>query len=429
MSAITTEFSPPVVDCPKPELGQAPRLSRTDFGVLTLDDVQPNVLVRWAFYVSVFCIPFTQLYLPGTGNKIGVTRMVQAFILGAVLSQPRICLRLVPVALFWFLAYSGVRIFTGLWFAPEMSRFWWPSTLNWLQFSLPWVWVMFNVLQFPGIGRNGLRALIGGCSICALLHITGIGVVEVANGIEGRSTVFGENANVVGSTYAIAAIVLVGLGMLKDVKLHQRLMLLPLIAIVMAGLAKTGSRTAVLILLMGIAVLFCQGRAFGSRIKRFAIVVLIGAVLAGVISQIPTAMQRFEKLETSRIAEQEGRVRMIPVLWEMFLRSPVYGSGPDDYQFELTRRAMPYLLKDQHMIAAHNLALKLLVETGIIGFLLFASGLKAGLVSAWRARLKPCGSLPLALLLPLAIAGAIVADPSHLSVFWFAMAYALAGEA
>jgi O-antigen ligase len=288
---------------------------------------------------------------------------------------------------------------------------------------------MFNVLQFPNVSRRGLWALVWGCCLCALLHIAGIGVVEVDKGIEGRSTVFGENANVVGATYAIAAITLVGLGMLKDVTLHQRLALLPLIAVVGAGMAKTGSRTAVLILLMGIAVLFCQGRAFGSRTKRFAILVLIGAVLAGVISQIPTAMKRFEKLDSSNIQAQEGRVRMAPVLWEMFLRSPIYGSGPDGYQLELTRRAMPYLLKDQRLIAAHNLALLLLVETGIIGFLLFLSGLKAGLVSAWKARLKPCGSLPLALILPLAIAGFIVSDPSHHLVFWFAMAYALAGTA
>jgi len=90
---------------------------------------------------------------------------------------------------------------------------------------------------------------------------------------------------------------------------------------------------------------------------------------------------------------------------------------------------MPYLLKDQRTIVAHNLALKLLVETGILGFLLFAWGVKAGLVSAWKARLKPCGSLPLALIVPLAIAGVIVADPSHHLVFWLAMAYALAGTA
>ncbi len=33
------------------------------------------------------------------------------------------------------------------------------------------------------------------------------------------------------------------------------------------------------------------------------------------------------------------------MLWDIFLRSPVYGSGPDQYQFELTRRAMPHLIK------------------------------------------------------------------------------------
>jgi O-antigen ligase len=288
---------------------------------------------------------------------------------------------------------------------------------------------MFNVLQFPGMGRNGLLALVGGCSICALLHLAGIGVVEVAHSIEGRSTVFGENANVVGVTYAVAAIALVGLGMFKDIKLHHRLMLLPLIAVVLAGMAKTGSRTAVLVLLMGIGVLFWQGRAFGSWVKRFATVVLMGAVLAGVIWQIPIALERFEKLDASRTLEQEGRVRMIPVLWEIFRRSPIHGAGPDAYLFELTRRAMPHHFRERRLIIAHNLALKLLVETGIIGFLLFAFGLKAGLVSAWRARLTPCGPLPLALLLPLAIAGLIVADPSHDLVFWFALAYALAGRA
>ena len=427
MSALT--YSPPVEDCPKVDPGHTAKPGRPDFGSRATDALQPNVVVRWALYLSVFCIPFTKLYLPGTGDRIGVIRVVQALILGAVLSQPRVCIRLVPVALFWFLAYCGWRLLSGLWFTPELSGSWWPNTLDWLQFSLPWVWLMFNVLQFPTVSRRGLWALAWGCCLCASLQIAGIGVVDVDNGIEGRSSIFGENANVAGATYAVALITLIGLGMLKDVTLHQRFLLLPLIALIGTGMAKTGSRTAVMILLMGIAVLFCQGQAFGSRTKRFALVVLIGAVLAGIISQIPTVMQRFEKVNSFKNQQTEPRVRMAPVLWEMFLRSPIYGSGPDGYQLELTRRAMPYLLKDQRLVAAHNLALLLLVETGIIGFLLFAFGLKAGLLSAWKARLKPCGSLPLALILPLVIAGVTVSNPSHELVFWFALAYALAGRA
>src|SRR5258705_3374675 len=88
MSAITTGFSPLVEDHPKPDSRRTHKLGRPDLGTLAADALQPNVLVRWAFYISIFTIPFTQFYLPGTGHRIGVTRLVQALILCAVLSQP-----------------------------------------------------------------------------------------------------------------------------------------------------------------------------------------------------------------------------------------------------------------------------------------------------------------------------------------------------
>ena len=429
MPAMTPEMTLPADGSPQVEARTGHAVDRLGFGALADDALQPNCLVRWAFYLSIFCVPFGQLYLPGTGDRVGVVRLVQMLILCAVLSQPRVCLRLVPVALFWFLAYCGLRILFGSWFTPELSTFWWPSTLELLEFALPWLWVMFNVLQFPHARRGGLWALAWGCSLCASLHIAGIGVVEVDKGIEGRSSVFGQNANVMGATYAIAVIVLVGLAMFRGVKLSQRLLLLVLTALTGAGMAKTGSRTAVLILIMGVIVLLFQSGSFESRTKRCASLLLIGAVLSAIIWQIPTVMKRFEKVNSSNIYQQEGRVRMAPVLWEMFLRSPTYGSGPDRYQFELTRRAMPYLIKQQRTITAHNLVLRLLVETGLIGFLLFSFGVATALRAAWRARLNACGSLPLALLLSLTVAGVISSDPSHLLVFWFALAYSLAGAA
>jgi O-antigen ligase len=118
---------------------------------------------------------------------------------------------------------------------------------------------------------------------------------------------------------------------------------------------------------------------------------------------------------------------MAPVLWEIFLRSPVYGSGPDQYQFELTRRAMPYLVREQKTIDAHNLPLLLLVETGIIGFAVFSFGIWKTLQAAWKARLKSCGYLPLALLLPFLVAAMTVSNPTSDRVFWLVVAYALAG--
>ena len=371
MPAIAPEKSLPAGGSPELVDRKEFQAGRPGFGALAEGSLRPNGLVRWAFYLSIFSVPFSHLYLPGTGERVGVTRLVEMLIVFAVVSQPRVCLRLVPVALFWFLAYCALRILSGLWFTPELSSFWWPNTLELLEFSLPWLWVMFNVLQFPHARRGGLWALVWGCSLCALFHIAGIGVVEVDKGIEGRSSVFGENANVIGSTYAMALIVLVGLGMFRGVKLPRRLLLLVLTALTGAGLAKTGSRTAVLMLITGVLVLLFLGGSLESRTKRFASLLLMGAVLTGIIWQIPTVMERFGKVNSSNIYQHEGRVRMAPVLWEMFLRSPIYGSGPDGYKLELTRRAMPYLIKQERMIVSHNLVLLLLVETGVIGFLLF----------------------------------------------------------
>ena len=427
MPGIAPAISPPADGFPKVDAPTGSQAVRPCLDAQADEALRPNLLVRWAFYLSIFSVPFSHLYLPGTGERIGVTRLVQALILCAILSQPRVCLRLVPVSLFWFLAYCALRIFSGLWFNPELSAIWWPSTLEFLDFSLPWLWVMFNVLQFPNARRGGLWALVWGCSLCALFHIAGIGVVEVEKGIEGRTSVFGQNANVIGTIYALAVIILVGLGLSQPVKRRNQLLMLLLTVVIGVGMAKTGSRTAILVLVMGVLVLFFQGRSSGSWATRFSSLLLIGAIMTAIVWQMPTVLERFDEINPQNVGLHNPRARMAPVLWEMFLRSPIYGSGPDRYSFELTRRAMPYLIKQHRTIVSHNLVLLLLVETGVIGFLLFAFGVGPALAAAWRARHKAGGSLSLALLLPLTIAGATVCDPSHDLVFWIAMAYALAG--
>src|SRR5215207_3196515 len=111
------------------------RISRS---ASTLASLRPNFLVRWTFYFSLFAISFSRLYVPGTGDRIGVKRVIQGLLLLAMFSQPRVCLRFIPTALLWFLGYCGLRLAAGLWLSPEYSKMWWPSTLELLQFLLPW---------------------------------------------------------------------------------------------------------------------------------------------------------------------------------------------------------------------------------------------------------------------------------------------------
>jgi hypothetical protein len=428
MSALVPEVDSPFAGDPRLPAPTESATAQPGLGARAADALRPNFLVQLAFYLSVFAIPFSYLYLPGTGGRIGVQRLVQLLLLGGVLSQPRVCLRFVPTALFWFLGYIVVRIIWGLWLTPEMSSMWWPSSRVFIEF-LSWLWVMFNVLQFPDARRGGLWALGLGCSLCALCHLAGIGVTAVDNGLENRSSVFGMNANEAGAAYATAMVALLGLWLIQPRTLSQRLLPFPLIILIGVAMAKTGSRTAILTLAIGVFVLLFEGKAFGSKWRRVACLLLLAAMVAVILWQIPTVMQRFGEINTQNIGEHNPRARMAPVLWGMFLRSPLYGLGPDGYHWELTRQAMPYLFDEGILIDSHNLLLLLLVETGVIGLLLFSLGVKAALVSAWKARLNSCGPLPLALLLPMVICGATISQPGYNSAFWLAMAYALAEAA
>jgi O-antigen ligase len=392
--------------------------------------LRPNFVVQWAFYFSIFAIPFARLYVPGTGEHVGIKRVLQALIFAAMVSRPRVCLRFAPVALLWFGAYAFVRMLAGLWLAPEYSSAWWPSTLELFEFLLPWTWMLFNVLRYPEFKFRGLWALALGASLCALLHVAGIGVLEVDNGIDGRSSVFDQNANEIGDFYAVALVALVALGLFQRTKDGLRLAVVPAAGLVAIAMAKTGSRSAVLFSVAGILILLPQARAFMPRIKRYVTMLLIAVVFAGVMIQIPTVLKRFAPgggQGEGTIMQREARGRMIPVLWNIFLRSPIYGSGPDRYQYELTRRAMPYMTEKQQTVSAHNLALLLLVETGVIGFFLFSVGLANALIAAWKARSGSCGFLPLAWLLPISLAGLTISSPIYAPTFWLAIAYALAG--
>ena len=391
----------------------------------------PNAIVRMAFYLSVIAIPFHGLYLPGTGDRIGVTRIVQALVILACLTQPRVCLRRVPLAVILFGAYCGVRIIWGSWLAPHLVDAWWPGTLLSMQFFIPWVWFLFNVLQYPRMGRRAIWSLGLGVSACAFLHIMGIGAVELDGGAEGRSASFGETANLGGAIYATGMIGITGMAMLQNTTARGRLLVFPLTGLMATGLAMTGSRTAALLLATGLLVMVFQPTAFDPRVKRYLTLALMGVVLAGVAYQVPTVASRFQAMTTLRsdkAAMGEARARMYPVLWEMFLRSPLYGGGPGVYRDELTRKAMPHWIKKGEMVTSHNLLLRLLVETGLVGFVIFMAGIVIAVRAAWRARAGSCGLAPLAMLLPLVTVGSVFNDPTANPAYWFAIAYALAGR-
>jgi hypothetical protein len=217
-----------------------------------------------------------------------------------------------------------VRILSGLWQAPEYSKLWWPNSLELLQYFLPWAWLVFNVLHYPGFGHRGLWAFAIGVSFCALMHAVGIGVAEVDNGIDGRSTIFEQMqmklAKFLGPLVALVP------GLFRSTKQSLRFTIFALAGLVAIGLAKTGSRTGTLFAVLGILILLPQTRAFVPGIKRYLVILLLAVVFAGVVYQIPTVLKRFE-VASSGPPVDESRVRMIPSTVGNFLAESYHGFG------------------------------------------------------------------------------------------------------
>jgi hypothetical protein len=130
------------------------------------------------------------------------------------------------------------------------------------------------------------------------------------------------------------------------------------------GIALSGTRTAS----VGAAVGLLYGLATLTRLRlftRFAVVVLLAAALF-VLLPIVQPLTSFQRLGTTPTEVTEGDLNGRVAQWEQgllaFMDHPVLGVGTDQY------RTVNTLSK-----VAHNSYLSVLVELGLIGFVLFAT--------------------------------------------------------
>jgi hypothetical protein len=422
MSKTTSALHAPSLPEPKPSEWREAFVAKAP---VVVHDT-PNLFVRLTFYTSVIAIFPGDFYIPGTGDRLGINRIVQLMMVTSMLWQPRVCLRRIPVAMLWFLAYYFLKVIWGYWLTPDLYDVWMPSVTPFFFLMLPILWLSFNVIQDERVAMGGLWMFTLTCAFCALLHVMGIGTQEIGSGETRRITIFGENANEVGVAYAVALVASLGLALRAISLPWQRLLMVPVVLVLGIALSKTGSRSAVLAAGAGMMILALPCPALIATSKRVALVLGGGLIFGFILSQTPVAIQRFKKLQDPSENATEARARMLPVMWDIGKRTPVFGSGPARYQRELTRRAMPYLIRERMNISAHNLLMALFLETGIIGVVVFGWGLILTLIAAWRARRCSLGIVPFAMLLPLFLLACTSNGATGNPVFWFAITYCLA---
>ncbi|MDI6771323.1 MAG: O-antigen ligase family protein [bacterium] len=233
----------------------------------------------------------------------------------------------------------------------------------------------------PAFARRFIEAWAAGGVVAGALGIAWLGSAPGA-----RAQVFNMNPNELGTTLAIAAVLLLGLSL--DGSRFRRLLCLAGLSVVTAGLVLTWSRGAWLAAAMGVVVLIAR-----TGHRRLWPGLLAAALV--MVAAIPALGPRWE-WHADRIQEitvADGPFSRIPI-WrlvpKMVADHPVLGTGLSTFQFVYERyrqgtAAVPYAP------LAHNLFLQSAAETGLVGLVALLFFLSAGVlaVARWHTRGPP----------------------------------------
>ncbi len=371
--------------------------------------------IRYAFYLFVFSIPFETVSTETVSIIGSIPMLIGMALTGAALLQPRICFNPPPGAFWCFVGYLILCLVLGTtqnldYMRPVLVK------LFTLAQSLVLMWICFNLFRYPEICRGALLVFVASCVILSVFQVVGTGTVSV--GREGRSSLFGDNANTLAATLSLGLIALVGITYGR-ITIERRITLIAwtVFPIIGTAIIMTGSRGALLGLVSGIALLIIRDGTWGAKLKVGSIAVLaIGFLMLTALSN-DTMRTRLER--SLYQGDTAGRDKIHAHAWGMFYQKPMLGWGPVYYQVELGSR-LGRTVRDPH-----SLYLTVLTETGLLGSVLFFGGLGLLIRAAWQARLRIEGALPMAMMgcfLIFFLSGSW----QNRKLFWVLTAYVLA---
>jgi len=357
-------------------------------------------------------VPFREL-TAGLGEDFSISKLTGYLLMLAAITRPRICLSRPPGAFWWFALYL---LSYGLLTIPLEEKYQALAIGRIFSFAqlLVLFWISHNLLYHEQVLDGFLGALVAGTATLAALLLTGIGATEDFSEGVPRVTVLGENWNELGMCFVMGLLCLIGLFARRGRKglfsLQALLLMYGLVGAVLCLLATalllTGSRAAVLSLVCGLMMMIImEGKTLRAKIRSGLVVLSVLGILLGLkacSSDLGSAFYRGHLLEGSK---EELRDKLYREAWAMFLESPMQGAGPVRYTYQLSDWTgyTQYNAFGRQEIPAHNLALAVLAETGLIGFTPYFLGLISCTAVAWKYRRAHRMALPLALLFALLV--------------------------
>jgi O-antigen ligase len=385
----------------------------------------PTSLVRYAYYAFIFSIPFEEVLIDagiGTGN-FSPPKMIGYMLVLSALLQPSLFIRRLPKAVWYFFAYLLVFLFLGLLGESKFQRAVIVEFFRYIQLLILF-WISYSVMQYERVVKGTFLVFTIAATLMAVLQISGVTSTILT---QGRITATGAKPNTFCAVLSLGLLALIGLAYSRkvvDTKVRW-LTWLGSGALVIA-IINTGSRGPVVALSAALMIFLLKDRSLISKLKAGLIVLLAIGALIWASYQVESVRARWERTLTE--GHLSKRDRIWPQAWAMVQEKPLLGWGPINALAELwdrvarepggTGRLTPVL-------DTHNLSLRILTETGLLGALPFFAALWLCGRAAWRARNSIQGVFPLAMLVCVLLINT-AATWHNRKVFWVVLAYALA---
>lgn len=282
-------------------------------------------------------------------------------------------------------------------------------------------WIASSLLQDSDLATSAWRGFYLSCGALAGLNWFGIFRTEEVI-FRDRQSALGQDPNYLAGTMAIGLLAIwydyaalrkrrgTGAGVFSAVTVGV------LSIVIGMAIMRSGSRNAVLGVLVGAAIISLSSARKTSKARK--VLMVTGLACAGwwAVSQGTILEERFKWLEHSQ--SSEARYDLYPTAIKMVGERPLFGWGAASARYELGRR-----MGINAWVDAHNIILGTLIDNGFIGGLPFILAVVICARRASLARRTSRGYLPAAILAAMLTMNMFVSW-YYMKLFWLIMAYA-----
>lgn len=376
------------------------------------NDVRQKI-IHWFLYIYLFFIPFFSIAIR---EEFSLTKLTGYLFFISALIYPRVSFSRPPFVFYFFVFYGALNLVWLPFLPPENLL-----TASW--FLITYVqlliisWILISIFKAPAIALNGIKAVSYGTTFFAIITVFNIGGVQDVDSYKGldRITGFGTNANEYGIIMACGT--LANLCFLEAAVRRRNASVLWFLftsGLLAKATIDSASRSALICLVFGFAAYLISLTKEKVRILiAFSMLILSFLLSSYFVLHNDTLLLRLTESALDR--NIAGREFIFERAWDMFLERPLLGWGPGRH---LSKLGYAF---EKEVRDTHNLILYLLTQSGIVGFMIFATGVWICLRAAWKQRSDRLSNLPFVLIATLLVANS--ANTLFLDkMFWFILA-------